>query len=423
MARRNRWRVAAAGTLILSLSGFGLAPAAAHNGADDKVKEVAPDEVDGDRDHEDEHGKDKHGKDKHGKDAKHHKGVHLSDPLLDGLLGPLGFAVSKDGSITVAEVFAGRLTQLTRGGEVRTLFEGPVGGGVAVHGRKEVVFTVTRFPEPVEEPELETPGEPGEELPDIEATLERLRPNGQQETLADLWLYEQQNNPDQINTYGFRDLDEACAAQLPEFIPPVYTGILESNPYAVTTDRGGWLVADAAANAILRVHRNGTISTVAVLPPVPNLVTEELAAEFGLPACAVGATYWGEPVPTDVEVGPDGHYYVSSLPGGPELPGSGSVFRVHRKTGEVTQVATGFTMAVDLAISRDGTIYVAELATDFEAMTGRISKIRNGTVSVFYEADTTVSALEIAGHGKHERLYAAMGGMEAPDGVIVVVHR
>ena len=51
------------------------------------------------------------------------------------------------------------------------------------------------------------------------------------------------------------------------------------------------------------------------------------------------------------EIGPDGNYYVSSLPGFPESPGAGSVFRIDRSSGSVTQIATGFTGATDLAVA------------------------------------------------------------------------
>ena len=71
----------------------------------------------------------------------------------------------------------------------------------------------------------------------------------------------------------------------------------------------GWLrgllttyVADAAGNTILSVKPNGKVKTLAVLPPVPVVITPEAAAANKLPACTVGRTFNFEPVPTDVEV-------------------------------------------------------------------------------------------------------------------------
>lgn len=49
-------------------------------------------------------------------------------------------------------------------------------------------------------------------------------------------------------------------------------------------------------------------------------------------ACVVGHEYAFEPMPTDVEIGPDGWLYVSSFPGGPEDPSlgaRGAIFRIN----------------------------------------------------------------------------------------------
>ena len=71
----------------------------------------------------------------------------------------------------------------------------------------------------------------------------------------------------------------------------------------------------------------------------------EVAAAFGLDPCVVGHTYAFEPVPTDVEQGPGGKLYVSTLPGGPEdgsLGPLGSVYLVDPRSGSVTLLAAGF---------------------------------------------------------------------------------
>ena len=76
----------------------------------------------------------------------------------------------------------------------------------------------------------------------------------------------------------------------------------------------------------------GRIKTIAVLPPRPEVISQEQAESFGFPACTFGKTFNFEPVPTDVEVGRNGEPYVSSLPGGPEdasLGARGGVFRVN----------------------------------------------------------------------------------------------
>lgn len=327
--------------------------------------------------------------------------AELSEPVLDNLVGPLGLAVGNEGTIYVGEAFAGRLTSFDRKGRRRTLYQsdGSFVAGVDAAGKGQVVFTETVFPE-----------FDGDDPP--ETRLARVLPNGKVRTVASLSDYEARVNPDANQRYGLVGVSADCLAQLPPDLQP-YSGIVESNPYAVSIHRGGYLVADAAANAILRVSRNGQVSTVAVLAPVPNLVTQEVADELGLPACTVGQIYYGEPVPTDVEVGPDGAYYVSLLPGGPELPGTGEVRRIDPATGQVTTVATGLTSAVDLAVAGDGTIYVAEL------FGSRISRVAGSSVQPYADAPFP-SALEIAGDGT---LYAAVGAFseEPPFGSVVRV--
>lgn len=296
----------------------------------------------------------------------------------------------------MAESFAGQVTTVSKNGERTVLAhtENSFVGGVDAGGKGQVVFTSTMAPE---------------EGPVEDTTLMSVTPQGKTRTLASLQAYEEAVNPDAGVTYGFRDTPEECLANLPGFVQP-YTGIIESNPYAVAILPGGHLVADAAGNTIVRVAANGTISTVAVLPPVPNLITEEVADEFGLHECAVGETYWGEPVPTDVEIGPDGHYYVTSLPGAPELPGTGSIFKIDSRTGAVSQIVSGLSGAVDLAVAPDGTIYVAELFAD------QIAVIVGGAFTETIQL-ASPGAIEVARDGT---VYATTG-VFGPSGSVVTI--
>ena len=322
----------------------------------------------------------------------------LGPPIAEGLVGPLGLAIGDDGSFHVAEAFAGQVTTIGKKGS-RTSIQADGGtAGVDARGKGTLTYTVTISPEG--EPQL--------------SYLYTTNPSGKSRLVASLSDYEAAANPDAGNTYGFANLDPACAAQLPPFLPATSEGGIDSNAYSVATVPGGWLVADAGGNSIVRVRANGQMSTVAVLPPVPQLITDESDqqyAELGLPECVVGQTYDGEPVPTDVEVGPDGNYYVSSLPGFPEAPGTGSVWRIDSRTGALTQVASGFSGAVDIAVAADATIYVAEL------FGGQISAIApDGSTSVVV-ADVEPGALEI---GRNGTLYATLG-IFSGQGVLVPI--
>jgi uncharacterized repeat protein (TIGR03803 family) len=114
-------------------------------------------------------------------------------------------------------------------------------------------------------------------------------------------------------------------------------------------------------------------------------------------------------VPTDVEVGPGGQLYVTTLPGGQEDPSAGargSVYRVNPATGMSTRLATGFASPTNLAVAGDGTVYVAEL------FGGTISKLtRQGVSSTFKELGAPL-AVEVRGGF----LYAATAGIFGPPG-------
>jgi hypothetical protein len=331
------------------------------------------------------------------------------EPVAGGLAGPLGLAVGTEGTLYVAEALAGQLTALDKDGSRTVLYQNTEGAfvtGVDATGRGNVAFTISLPPE----------FDGG--LPD-DTALMTVQPNGKVRQVASLLEHEVRNNPDAQVEYGPVGVDEECLAELPEEFRP-RTGVVESNPYAVKIIPGGYLVADAAANTIVHVGRNGRMSTVAVLPPVPQTVTQDLVDELAadpeypliLPDCIIGSTFLGEPVPTDIEVGPDGNYYVTGLPGFPEAEGAGKVWRVDPHSGQVTEVASGFFGAVDLAVAPDGTIYVAEF------FAGRISSVSGGAVATLVELPQA-STVEIDRDGS----ILATQGVFGPPGSLVRITR
>lgn len=311
----------------------------------------------------------------------------VSAPVVEGLIGPLGLSLASNGSMYVAEAFAGTLTRINRDGTRTTVVtaEGGFLPGVDATRTAQAAYTVSG----------------GTEAGPF-AELRRLRHNGTTSLLADLHAWETTQNPDAEVQYGFSNLGETCAEDVPEWVGggEGYDGIVESNPYAVAATPGGWVVADAAGNSLISVSRNGSVSTLAVLPTHDIVLTQEQVeavnaglqpgpngepAPAPLPACVVGHTYAFEPVPTDVELGRDGLLYVTTLAGGPEDPSLGArskVFTVDRKTGEMEEIASGLFAATDLAVAPDGTVYVAEL------FGGKISKIVNGEPQTVAEVAT-----------------------------------
>ena len=280
--------------------------------------------------------------------------------------------MGSDGTVYVAESFGPALTAIGKRGGTSTLArlegDGDI-AGVDARGKGTVVYTTTSY------------GEEGA----TSATLQRVLPNGRTRVLADLLSYEETVNPDEGTSYGFQGVTAECAEQVPAFIGgDPYPGIVEAHPYAVAIVPGGYVVADAGGNDLLHVAANGDVTTLAVLPPTAYVITEDVAAALGLPACTAGATYNFEAVPTDVELGPDGLLYVSTLPGGPEdgsLGALGAVYTVDPATGETTRIASGFLGAANVAVAPDGTVYVAELFGN------RVSRVVDGGPETVVELD------------------------------------
>lgn len=247
---------------------------------------------------------------------------------------------------------------------------------------------------------------------------------GKPDVVADLLAYEHAKNPDAKNRYGLapgsdcqpgRDWLAAATG-----VPASYTGLYDSHPYAVASlGHGSWAVADAGANAILRVSAGGQVSTIAVLPPQQTTITEGLLAATGAPPeanCLIGRSYGFEPVPTDVEVGPFGQFWVSTLPGGPEDPSlgdRGSVYLVNPATGWSWRLATGFSSATNLAVTKDGTVYVSEL------FAGKVTKVTLWGAKSTFKTVTSPLAVEV----DSKYVYVATGAVFGPGGGQVIQYR
>jgi hypothetical protein len=302
--------------------------------------------------------------------------------ISSAYVGPLQFAVGSHG-IYVADSFTSALYKVGRTAPIATGPSAASGGdvpGVAVSG-DTIAYTTANASH-------------------SDTTLNILRHGHTQ--VVSLSDFERANNPDKRNYYGLEHLgsvSSACKAELTAQQAQLsYHGAYDSHPYAVASlGHGAWAVADAGANDVLKVDRWGHVSLIAVLPAQPLHITSAMAAALGSADCA-GVTYRFEPVPTDVEVGPHGRLFVTTLPGGPEgvsaLGARGSVYTVG--WGWSHRIATGFNSATNLAISPSGCIYVAELGG------GQVAAVLHG------HPDVVASLPNVAGlEWAHGHLYAS----------------
>ena len=254
--------------------------------------------------------------------------------LAKGLVSPLSLAVGADGTAYVTQNFAGTLAKVRPGRSPKVLYKSKGGnevGGVSVRNGR-VVFTETAS---------DAQGNPAD------SWIKVLRRNGKARTLAHVRGFENRKNPDGKVTYGARGISPSCASQWPvdQAGPAVYQGAKDSHPYATWQTGRRIYVADAGMNAVISVSPRGRIHTVAVLPAVPVKITAQLAQGAGIPACAVGLTYYGEPVPTDVQQAPDGSLYVTTEGGGlGEMMPLGALYRIRGK--HIHKVAGGLFGAV-----------------------------------------------------------------------------
>ena len=322
--------------------------------------------------------------------------------LVKNLLSPLSLAVSDDGTVYYSQNFAGTLQSKSPGKKPVTHFQSTKGeevGAISEH-HGSVRFATTGK----------------------KKILWGIGGSGKAVKLADLGTYEADKNPDADVPYGFDTISPGCAQQLPtgpEAPPAQYTGIVDSHPYGSAMKGSDTYVADAGANAILRVNGKGKISTVALIPGVPVVITQEIATAVGFPNCTVGLTYVLEGVPTDVELGPDGWLYVSTLTGGPEDGSTGAlskVYKVNPKTGKVKLVAENLMSATGVAVADNGDVYVAQL------FPGDISRIKKGkSVAKSYFGTKLPATVEWTADGLYATSNALVGLEEgqAPKGKVV----
>ena len=280
--------------------------------------------------------------------------------IAKGVPSPLSLAVAKDGSAYVTANFAGMLWHVAKGQPPEILYQtkekNAEVGGVSRY-QNTLTFTITGK----------------------NKVIKQMVNGGKPTTLADVGKYEATKNPDKGVTYGLQGATAECIAQWP--VKDARSGDVHraswtrtrtppTRPTRACTSARPPATTSCGSATTARSRRSRCC------PRLPWPSRPRPPRRCKIPACAVGLEYWFEPVPTDVELGPDGWLYVSSLPGGPEdgsLGAQGRVYKVNPKSGKVKLVADGFISTVDVAVAGNGDVYVAEL------FTGMIKRIKAGS--------------------------------------------
>jgi sugar lactone lactonase YvrE len=209
---------------------------------------------------------------------------------------------------------------------------------------------------------------------DLFGRVLRIDRHGGFESLADIWAFERDNNPD----------------------AEVANPAVDSNAVDVLAKRGRLIVADAGANSLLKVRRGGVVEALSVFPnrcvPDPSEVCAPDEEGF-------------QTVPTGVVKGPDGYLYMSQLTGFPFPVGAANVYRVDPKTGEAEVFASGFTNIMDLAFDKDGTLWVLEI--DHDSLFPVVGPETDGAIHAVSEDGTS------------ERLELGPGTLTHPGGITV----
>jgi hypothetical protein len=210
--------------------------------------------------------------------------------------------------------------------------------------------------------------------------LVRVLPSGQWDYVVDLAAHEARFNPDR--------------------------GAVDSNPYSLRVIDDGAVIADAGANALLRVGLDTAISTLAVFP----------ARNVTGPG---GASISMQSVPTVVTNSPEGFLLVGELTGFPFPVGAARVYRVPRAGGTPVTVATGFTNIIDLALDQNGALWVLEHDADGlrgPGQNGRLVRVNaNGTHTTISDQPVRPGGLAI---GLDGAIYVTNRGASAGTGEV-----
>lgn len=247
--------------------------------------------------------------------------------VTGGLNGPFQLSLDTGGNLLVTEGDIGQVTRvnMTTGAKAPVVTGVPGASGAVRYGQYIAVITGEADPE-------SPPPVPG-------SSVLLVKPGHAPVQFADLLQNELDHNPD-----GQVQFDE-------NHVPLDAL----SNPFNIALDRtgiGAFIVADAGGNAVLRVSKDGDVSTLFV-PPVVR--SGECATRPNNTTDGFGC----DPVPTGLAYGVDGLLYVSTL--GAEAPGAGAVYAINPSTGAVVKTIDGLDSPTGVTVNPYGAVFVSNV--------------------------------------------------------------
>jgi len=156
-------------------------------------------------------------------------------------------------------------------------------------------------------------------------------------------------------------------------------GAVDSNPFGLLAEPSQLLVADAGGNSLISVDASRTADVVTTFPSTPA------PPPFNV----------SEAVPTEVERGPDGALYVSTLTGAPFEYDTAPIFfggpgrlTLVRRDGTRVVLSRTLTSPTSVAVGPDGAVYVSNFGNRASVglvrtlVTARLREIAEGSQGV-----------------------------------------
>jgi hypothetical protein len=157
------------------------------------------------------------------------------------------------------------------------------------------------------------------------------------------------------------------------------------------------------------------------------------------PFCTLPDAIPAQPVPTSIAIGRDGYIYVGELKGFPAPTGESNIWRVSPRANWAQCGASpdcvkvfdgGFTSIIDLAVGRDGKLYVAEFDESSWAAVEIFGTPTGGTVSACDLRRKTcqvvannIPELTAITFGKDGSLWGTQNSLVAGEGQVVKLRR